>query len=57
MGTNNHGHTAEQVTDGIMSIVKAIQDRQKDAQLIVMVRYQYCGTVNSYGKMSILWHS
>ena len=57
MGTNNHGHTAEQVTDGIMSIVKAIQDRQKDAQLIVMVRYQYCGTVNSYGKMSILWYS
>lgn len=36
VGTNNHGHTAEQVTDGIMAIVKAIQDRQKDAQLIVM---------------------
>ena len=38
VGTNNHGHTAEQVTDGIMAIVQAIQDRQKDAQLIVMVR-------------------
>lgn len=36
VGTNNHDHTHEQVTEGILAIVKAIQDRQSHAQLIVM---------------------
>ncbi|RUS81587.1 hypothetical protein EGW08_010661 [Elysia chlorotica] len=36
VGTNNHGDTAEQVTEGIMAIVKAILDKQPSSYLIVM---------------------
>ncbi|KAK3775396.1 hypothetical protein RRG08_046657 [Elysia crispata] len=36
VGTNNHGDTAEQVTAGIMAIVKAILDKQPSSYLIVM---------------------
>ncbi|XP_013392016.1 platelet-activating factor acetylhydrolase IB subunit gamma [Lingula anatina] len=36
VGTNNHGHTADQVTEGILEIVKCIRDKQPQAQLIVM---------------------
>lgn len=36
VGTNNHGHTAEQVTDGIMEIVKVLRAKQLTAQIIVM---------------------
>lgn len=36
VGTNNHGDTAEQVTAGIMAIVKAILDKQPSSNLIVM---------------------
>ncbi|GFR72856.1 platelet-activating factor acetylhydrolase IB subunit gamma-like [Elysia marginata] len=36
VGTNNHGDTAEQVTAGIMAIVKAILDKQPASNLIVL---------------------
>ncbi|GFO29840.1 platelet-activating factor acetylhydrolase ib subunit gamma-like [Plakobranchus ocellatus] len=36
VGTNNHGDTPEQVTAGIMAIVKAIQDKQPASNLIVV---------------------
>lgn len=38
VGTNNHGHTAEQVVGGIMAIVETIHSKQPQAQIIVMVR-------------------
>ena len=38
VGTNNHGDTAEEVTAGIMAIVKAILDKQPASNLIVVVR-------------------
>ena len=37
VGTNNHGHTAAQVTDGILAIVDAIQLKQPKAHIVVMV--------------------
>ena len=37
-GTNNHGHSAEQVAEGIVEIVKAVQEKQPQAQIIVVVR-------------------
>lgn len=37
IGTNNHGDTANQVADGILAIVKAIQERQPSSHVIVMV--------------------
>lgn len=36
VGTNNHGDTANQVADGILAIVKAIQERQPSSHVIVM---------------------
>ena len=36
-GTNNHGHSAEQVAEGIVEIVKAVQEKQPQAQIIVVV--------------------
>ncbi|XP_041470579.1 platelet-activating factor acetylhydrolase IB subunit alpha2-like [Lytechinus variegatus] len=36
VGTNNHGHTAEEVTKGIEAIVKLIVDKQPQAHIIVM---------------------
>lgn len=35
-GTNNHGHTADQVAEGILEIVSAIQLKQSSTQIIVM---------------------
>lgn len=37
IGTNNHAHTAEQVSSGILTIVDEIRKKQKQAQIIVMV--------------------
>ncbi len=39
-GTNNHGHTAEQIVDGLLEIVNTIHEKQPQAQVLVMVRYQ-----------------
>eukprot|EP00057_Strongylocentrotus_purpuratus_P031759 XP_785569.2 PREDICTED: platelet-activating factor acetylhydrolase IB subunit gamma [Strongylocentrotus purpuratus] len=36
VGTNNHGHTAEEVTNGIETIVKLIVEKQPQARVIVM---------------------
>ena len=36
-GTNNHGHTAEQVAGGIEAIVKFIAEKQPEANIIVLV--------------------
>ncbi|KAK6173269.1 hypothetical protein SNE40_016751 [Patella caerulea] len=36
VGTNNHGHTAEQIVGGITEIVNLIHTKQPQAQLIVM---------------------
>lgn len=38
IGTNNHDHTAEQVSLGIMEIVTTIIKKQPQANLLVMVR-------------------
>ncbi|XP_034293876.1 platelet-activating factor acetylhydrolase IB subunit alpha1 isoform X2 [Pantherophis guttatus] len=36
VGTNNHGHTAEQVTAGIESIVRVINQQQPQARVVVL---------------------
>ncbi|XP_077985572.1 platelet-activating factor acetylhydrolase IB subunit alpha1-like [Glandiceps talaboti] len=36
VGTNNHGHTAEQVVGGIKAIVESITNKQPQAQLFLM---------------------
>lgn len=38
VGTNNHGHTAEQVTGGITAIVHLVNQRQPQARVVVLVR-------------------
>lgn len=38
VGTNNHGHTAEQVTGGIKAIVDLVNQRQPQARVVVLVR-------------------
>lgn len=38
MGTNNHGHTAEQVAGGIKAIVQLVNQRQPQARVVVLVR-------------------
>ncbi|CAL8140081.1 unnamed protein product [Orchesella dallaii] len=37
VGTNNHGSTAEQISDGLVAIVDAIRERQKSASIIVLM--------------------
>lgn len=37
MGTNNHGHTAEQVAGGIKAIVQLVNQRQPQARVVVLV--------------------
>ena len=37
VGTNNYGHSAEQVTGGLLEIVRTINERQPQAQVIVIV--------------------
>nr|XP_012303152.1 platelet-activating factor acetylhydrolase IB subunit gamma-like [Aotus nancymaae] len=36
VGTNNHGHTAEQVTGGIKAIVQLVNERQPQARVVVL---------------------
>ncbi|KAK2503149.1 hypothetical protein MC885_021134 [Smutsia gigantea] len=36
VGTNNHGHTAEQVTGGIEAIVQLVNQRQPQARVVVL---------------------
>ncbi|XP_026337992.1 platelet-activating factor acetylhydrolase IB subunit alpha1 isoform X2 [Ursus americanus] len=36
VGTNNHGHTAEQVTGGIKAIVELVNQRQPQARVVVL---------------------
>ena len=36
-GTNNHGHTAEQIVGGLLEIVTCISEKQPQAQIIIMV--------------------
>lgn len=36
-GTNNHEHTAAQIVEGLMEIVKTCQEKQPQADVIVMV--------------------
>ncbi|CAC5400669.1 PAFAH1B2_3 [Mytilus coruscus] len=36
VGTNNYDHTDKEVTEGILAIVKAIQERQSQVQIIVL---------------------
>ncbi len=36
-GTNNHDHSAEQVTDAILTIVRYIKEKQPQATVIVVV--------------------
>ena len=38
VGTNNHEHTAEQVAGGLVEIVRTCQQKQPQAQIIVIVR-------------------
>lgn len=38
VGTNNHGHTAEQVTGGIKAIVQLVNKLQPQARVVVLVR-------------------
>lgn len=37
VGTNNHGHTAEQVAGGIKAIVQLVNQRQPQARVVVLV--------------------
>jgi platelet-activating factor acetylhydrolase IB subunit beta/gamma len=37
VGTNNHGHTPEQIADGIQVIIRVLQEKQPQAYLILPV--------------------
>lgn len=39
VGTNNHGHTAEQICGGIMAIVQVIKNKLPNAQTLVLVGF------------------
>jgi len=39
-GTNNHDHTASQIVEGLLEIVKTCQDKQPQADILVMVRIE-----------------
>lgn len=51
VGTNNHGHTAEQITGGIMAIVKVIKNKLPNAQTLVLVGF-FVGLFFSLAKAS-----
>lgn len=51
VGTNNHGHTAEQVTGGIKAIVQLVNQRQPQARVVVLVR----GWEGLEWKMAVVW--
>ena len=36
-GTNNHDHTASQIVEGLLEIVKTCQKKQPQADVLVMV--------------------
>jgi len=36
-GTNNHGHTALEIVQGLVEIVKTCQEKQPQADVLVMV--------------------
>lgn len=38
IGTNNHGHSADETFEGILAIVSAMRERQAKANIIVVVR-------------------
>lgn len=39
VGTNNHGHSAEQICGGIMAIVQVIKNKLPNAQTLVLVGF------------------
>lgn len=39
IGTNNNGHTAEQICGGIEAIVDSITERQPQAHILVLVSF------------------
>ncbi|KAF6078930.1 platelet activating factor acetylhydrolase 1b catalytic subunit 3 [Phyllostomus discolor] len=49
VGTNNHGHTAEQVAGGIKAIVQLVNQRQPQARVVVLVRVWESGK----GRMAV----
>lgn len=51
VGTNNHGHTAEQVTGGIKAIVQLVNQRQPQARVVVLVR----GWEGREGRLVVVW--
>ena len=51
VGTNNHGHTAEQVTGGIKAIVQLVNERQPQARVVVLVRVGRAGG----GRTAVVW--
>nr|XP_036869883.1 platelet-activating factor acetylhydrolase IB subunit gamma isoform X2 [Manis javanica]XP_036869884.1 platelet-activating factor acetylhydrolase IB subunit gamma isoform X2 [Manis javanica] len=46
VGTNNHGHTAEQVTGGIKAIVQLVNQRQPQARVVVLLGTSWWGVEN-----------
>lgn len=50
VGTNNHGHTAEQVAGGIQAIVQLVNERQPQARVVVLVR----GRAGREGRMAVV---
>lgn len=51
VGTNNHGHTAEQVAGGIKAIVQLVNQRQPQARVVVLVREWEGGK----GRPAVFW--
>ena len=39
VGTNNHGHTPDQIADGILTIVLLMREKQPQANIVVLVPY------------------
>lgn len=39
VGTNNHGHTPEQICKGILAIIQVIKNKLPNAQTLVLVRF------------------
>ena len=37
VGTNNHGHTPEMISDGIVAIVELIREKQPQAHVLTLV--------------------
>ena len=41
VGTNNHGHTPDQIADGILTIVLLMREKQPQANIVVLVKYSH----------------